>query len=254
MTSPNRKNIKNADKALLWARSGGVCCFPDCSVVCVEEANEGDPAAVIGQIAHIEAYSNKGPRANRSLSNEERNSYANLILLCPTHHRQVDAQENTYSDETLKGWKSERESIYQNFLTQEMGNITFAELETVTQALVGGVVPSPNSMTVIPPQEKMERNGLTNQTAILLNIGFLQSRQVQQFVETMGGLDTTFTTRLTSGFINEYQRQRQARLEGDALFEAMRLFSSQGRTDIRYQCAGLAVLVYLFERCEVFEP
>ena len=91
------------------------------------------------------------------------------------------------------------------------------------------------------------------QTANLLNIGLLQSKQVQKFVETMSGFDSTFTGRLTSGFVNEYQRHRQAGLEGDSLFEAMRLFSAQGRSDIRYQSAGLAVLVYLFERCEVFE-
>ena len=99
----------------------------------------------------------------------------------------------------------------------------------------------------------MDRNGLTAETASLFGIGLLQCKQVEEFVEQMSGIDGTFAVRLTSGFVNEYQRNRQAGQEGDLLFEAMRLFSAQGRSDIRYQSAGLAVLVYLFERCEVFE-
>ena len=69
----------------------------------------------------------------------------------------------------------------------------------------------------------------------------------------MSGIDNTFLGRLISGFVREYQRQVGEGLEGDSLFESMRLFSAQGRSEIRYQSAGLAVLVYLFERCEVFE-
>ena len=65
--------------------------------------------------------------------------------------------------------------------------------------------------------------------------------------------DSANQLRLTSGFITEYQQQTQAGLQGDALFAAMFRFSVQGRTDFQHQSAGLAVLSYLFERCEVFE-
>ena len=253
MSSPTRRRYRSADRALLWSRSGGICCFPECNVMCVEEANNADPSAIIGVIAHIEAKGDAGPRANPSLSDQQRDAYPNLILLCPTHHRLVDARESTYSVDVVRSWKTDMDTRLREILTQGMGRVTFAELETITQALVNsGPAPS-TSISVIPPQEKMDRNGLTMQTAGLINIGLLQSRQVQHFVENMSGLDSTFPGRLTSGFVNEYQRQMQADLEGDSLFEAMRLFSSQGRSDIRHQCAGLAVLVYLFERCEVFE-
>ena len=253
MTSPRRRSFRNADRALLWSRSGGVCCFPECNVICVEEANDGNPSAVIGQIAHIEAKSVAGPRANPSLTDQQRDAYPNLILLCPTHHRLVDAHENSYPVDLVRGWKRDRETRFKEFLVEGMARITFAELETITQSLVNSGVALSASMSVIPPQEKMARNGLTEQTAGLLNIGLLQSKQVQDFVESMSGLDRTFIARLTSGFVNEYQLQRQDGLEGDSLFEAMRMFSAQGTSDLRYQSAGLAVLVYLFERCEVFE-
>ena len=76
---------------------------------------------------------------------------------------------------------------------------------------------------------------------------------VQEYVESTSTVDRTFVNRLTTGFINEYQERRNDGYEGDSLFEALRMFSAQGRLDVRNQCAGLAVLVYLFERCEVFE-
>ena len=242
-----------ADRALLWSRSGGVCCFPDCNVMCVQGATDVEPSVTIGQIAHIEAKGGAGPRANPSLSDQERDAYSNLVLLCPTHHRLVDVQENTYTVDILRGWKEDRESRFQRALGEEMASISFAELETITQALVNTGPPPSVSMTVIPPQEKMDRNGLTAWTGNLFNIGLVQSKQVQQFVEDMSGLDSTFLGRLTSGFVREYQRQVGEGLEGDSLFEAMRLFSAQGRSEMRYQSAGLTVLVYLFERCEVFE-
>ena len=253
MSSQSRRSYTVADRALLWSRSGGFCCFPECDMNCVQEANDNDPSVVIGQIAHIEAKNDGGPRSNPVLPDELRDSYQNLILLCPTHHRFVDAQENTYTAEMLQEWKTDQESKLLDFLAQGVANITFAELDTITQALANGGQVPPSRITVTPPEEKMARNGLTVPTRNLFNIGLLQAQQVQQFVETMGSLDSAFVGRLTSGFLSAYRDHRQAGLEGDSLFEEMRLFSAQGRTDLRFQCAGLAVLVYLFERCEVFE-
>ena len=99
----------------------------------------------------------------------------------------------------------------------------------------------------------MNRNGLTEATEHLLNIGLLQVKQVQQFVQDMSALDTTFVAKLTSGFVDEYQQLRSEGIEGDSLFNEMQLFSAHWRTAPLHQGAGLAVLVYLFERCEVFE-
>ena len=72
-----------ADRALLWAYSGGLCGFPDCPVICVQPANDNDLSTTIGQIAHIEAHSDNGPRANPDLPQQDRDLYDNLILLCP---------------------------------------------------------------------------------------------------------------------------------------------------------------------------
>ena len=253
MSTQGRRNYTRADRALLWAHSSGLCSFPGCPVICVQPANDNDPSATIGQIAHIEASSDSGPRPNPSLSHQERDLYQNLILLCPTHHALVDAQDSTYTVAMLRSWKTDQEARYDSLLVQAMRNITFVELAAITNVLVNGEQLPISPITVIPPQDKIARNGLTQQSSRLFNMGLLQIQQVQNYVETMGSIDRTFVGRLTSGFIGEYQQQRQAGLQGDALFAAMVQFSAQGRTEFQYQSAGLAVLVYLFERCEVFE-
>lgn len=66
--------------------------------------------------------------------------------------------------------------------------------------------------------------------------------------------DTTFPERLRQGFITEYNSLRDTDgLTGDALFYALVDFTSGSISDLKRQAAGLAVLGYLFECCEVFE-
>ena len=62
MPTQNNRNYTRADRALLWAYSGGLCGFLNCTTRCVEEATESDPSAIIGHIAHIEGLSDEGPR------------------------------------------------------------------------------------------------------------------------------------------------------------------------------------------------
>ena len=166
-----------------------------------------DLSTTTGQIAHIEAHSDNGPRANPDLPQQDRDLYDNLILLCPTHHVLVDNQANTYTVEMLRTWKTAQEARHDTFLTHAMPNITFAELEAITNVLVTGAQLPLSPFTVIPPQDKIARNGLTGQSTLWFNMGMLQIQQVEDYVVTTGSVDRTFVARLTSGFIGEYQQQ-----------------------------------------------
>lgn len=95
---------------ILWGRAAGKCAVPECRIDLVVDATDHDPIVVIGDIAHIEASSNKGPRANRKLSAKERDSYDNLILLCKNCHFRFDAQKNTNTVLTIKQLRAEHES------------------------------------------------------------------------------------------------------------------------------------------------
>ena len=59
-----------------------------------------------------------------------------------------------------------------------------------------------------------------------------------------------FGMRLKAGFVSEYKRLLEGGLKGDLLFMSLVRFAA-GRSG--NESAGLVVLVYLFESCEVFE-
>jgi len=67
--------------------------------------SESEKGAVVAEIAHIVAERREGPRGSAPLSQQQRNSSDNLIVLCPTHHKIVDSQPHTYSIQVLQQMK-----------------------------------------------------------------------------------------------------------------------------------------------------
>jgi hypothetical protein len=110
------------DVRILWARSGNRCAYPKCRT---EMAPDGTKTT-LGEIAHIVAKSNDGPRGNDPLPLEQRDDYDNLILLCPTHHKIVDDNYLDWPVESLKRMKSDHESWVD--LQLDKGNISVQSL------------------------------------------------------------------------------------------------------------------------------
>jgi len=87
--SISKKNIKP-----LWANSAGRCAFLACGKrLCGEETKEHAPYT-IGEMAHIKGEKPTSNRYDAGQDATERNSYSNLILLCPNHHTLIDKNEN----------------------------------------------------------------------------------------------------------------------------------------------------------------
>ena len=78
-------SIKDKDVKTLWGLSAGRCSRPGCDEPCIRFLTD-DPT-VIGEMAHVIAKSPDGPRG---VSDGGSDTYQNLILLCPTHHTEVD--------------------------------------------------------------------------------------------------------------------------------------------------------------------
>jgi hypothetical protein len=71
---------------------------------------DGDPVGNL-EIAHIRAAKPNGPRYVSDMSDDDRRSWKNLILLCTPHHAMIDKlKPNDYPIEELEKWKSERET------------------------------------------------------------------------------------------------------------------------------------------------
>lgn len=85
----------------LFATCANRCTHPGCTQEMVLENG-----IVVGEICHITASSRKGPRYDPKLTAEERDSFANLILLCPTHHKMADDDVSRYTPDRLREFKA----------------------------------------------------------------------------------------------------------------------------------------------------
>ncbi|MEV7186428.1 hypothetical protein [Kitasatospora sp. NPDC093102] len=104
-----RRNYSNATIAGLMTLARGGCYAPDCNVATIRMIN-GVPVLNL-EIAHIRALEEGGKRFDPEWSEEERNSFANLILLCTAHHKVVDgASSDKYPADVLLAWKVAREA------------------------------------------------------------------------------------------------------------------------------------------------
>lgn len=256
--SPGRK-IQAAPKAqfpdralkLLWGFAAGRCSRCRCDLI--EPATGLDPAAVVGQNAHIRSYKKGGPRHEATYPANKLHQYENLILLCPNHHSPVDQQWRSYSVQDLEKLKAEHEQWVRDRLQASVPGVGFAQMEVVASALLGaGIVPTAN-FSLLDPASKMAKNGLSKRVRFDLTLGLSKAHEVEDFVVHVATRDATFAERLKAGFVTEYTRQKSAGIQGDALFFALAEFASGGRRDFQYQAAGRIVLAYLFEKCEVFE-
>jgi SMODS-associated and fused to various effectors sensor domain len=95
---------------LLWGRAAGRCAMADCRVELFVTEDDYDPVCVIGEMGHIAASSNAGPRAHLELDMRARDSYENLILLCRNCHRKVDTLKLSYPRERLLEIKANHEA------------------------------------------------------------------------------------------------------------------------------------------------
>jgi hypothetical protein len=77
---------------------------------------------IIGEQAHIVAESPAGPRGDSTLSIIERNSYSNLILLCPNDHLIIDSNPEFYTVERLHAMKRDHEAWVTSIVSQRRLN------------------------------------------------------------------------------------------------------------------------------------
>ena len=246
-------------KVYLALKSGNVCAIKDCHKALTSDGNNSNPA-VIGEAAHIYGESPgtrtkpASARYRADMTDAERNHYDNLIYLCPTCHTKIDKQEKDYPAELLFAMKAEHESWVAEQLDQGMSEVTFAELEIAAKALASGKHSSNgDGFEVIPPEEKIKKNGLSDTMRSDIAMGLSKSHEVERFLANMAtNVDEEFPERLKSGFKEKYLELKET-LSGDELFASMLEFAQAGQKGFKQQAAGLAILSHLFHLCEVFE-
>ncbi len=120
-----RKNIPEKTKMTLVAKSGGICEFLGCN----ENLFEDDITKTqinFSEIAHIIASSPNGTRGDKDLSPKLQIEESNIMLLCPTHHKMIDADGEKYTKEKLREMKAKHEEYIKHLknIKKDRGVVT----------------------------------------------------------------------------------------------------------------------------------
>ena len=112
------RNISQNTIKRLYGLSGNVCANPNCRKPLITENNH------IGEIAHICAASPDGPRYDPNMTDDERRSIDNLLLLCESCNKLVDNNAEKYPVSELKKWKNNHEG----FVSSDIYNTYFQNI------------------------------------------------------------------------------------------------------------------------------
>lgn len=246
-------SISPTTKVLLAFRSGNLCAFPGCTRT-LATADEGSQPVVTGEAAHITGLRPGSARYDSSMTDGERNHYSNLIYVCGDHHTQIDKQVARFSIKSLREMKESHEKTVRRATIEALAGVGFPELEEATQWIVH-ITPVKTSydFSLIPLEEKLAKNELNDESRQIVTMGLAVAADVQAFIECIAQTDHYFPERLKAGFLEEYFKWVRQGYKGDDLFDLMCVFAQRGFTKQSQRSAGLAVLVCLFESCEVFE-
>lgn len=101
-----RPRLTTDDDRRLFAESAGTCLL--CNAPLFVQNSAGNRSISLAERAHIIAFSDIGPRADASISSEDRADISNLVLLCPSCHTTVDLAPEDFPTEDLRQRKAKR--------------------------------------------------------------------------------------------------------------------------------------------------
>jgi hypothetical protein len=241
------------NKLIVAFRSGDHCALPGCSRKLTVDGPEGGSAST-GEAAHIAGEKPDAARYVDTMTDAERNDVANLIYLCGDCHTKIDKLENDWPIPELMTIKSEHEAKVAAALEEAFTEVNFPELEKA-MAWLRDVDPAKEiiDFALLTPEHKIKKNNLSNGTRNIITSGLASQKVVSEFIESETRDDAAYPDRLKSGFLSEYYRLRARGIHSNQLFELMCVFAQRSARNQAERTAGIAVLVYLFEICDVFE-
>ncbi len=244
-------SVSYPTKVLLAFRSGGICAI--CRKHLIYDAVAGSDTYV-AEAAHIRGEKPGAPRYDVSMTDEARDGIDNLIYLCTDDHTVIDKVAADWPVDRLDKLKADHERKAREAMIETFAEVAFPELVSAV-SWVASNPPSlgPGSFDVVPPDEKIKKNELSDSVRHVIAAGLVSRATVAAFVESEAQLDSDFPEKLKAGFLSEYYRLKLAGRKGDELFELMCAFAQRGMQNQVHKTAGIAILIYLFEICDVFE-
>lgn len=238
----------------LYGASGAHCSRCKCKLIYPETSE--DKSIQIGEIGHIVALSDDGPRADPSLTPEKSNEYGNLILLCANCHKLVDKQPNSYTVDDLKKMKKEHEEWVSKRLDISISNMGSAELEIAVRNIASRKyfnMENIGNFDLIDIKEKIIKNNLDEDVQALITKGLLGVNEVKLFITEYNKIDPEFIVTLESFFKEKYINLKKTNKNNNEIFFDLWNLINNNNNDFNQQAASLSILCYMFEICEVFE-
>ena len=244
----NKATISKKDERILHTKSGNRCAM--CKMILVETNNSS--AVCIGENAHI--YGEKPDAARYDANKDEGfvNSEANLIFLCCNCHKKIDTDISSYPPEDLFSLKEQHEQWVIQKLEEESVSFSFAELEVLANYLVSSTTPAQSitSFSLVKIENKINKNDLQT-VQKYITMGLSNSFTIEDYLNRHP--DPSFAAKLTTIMAQKYQELKSRDLDSQGIFSELWDFASGKHNDFSYKAAGLGILTYFFEKCEVFE-
>ncbi|MBM7411971.1 hypothetical protein JOE38_001794 [Clavibacter michiganensis] len=212
------------------------------------------------EIAHIAAVSPGGARFDKKMTDGQRADITNLMLLCERHHKIVDSQRGRYTEEVLIAMKHEHEREITRGQLYAMSEVGFEELEAICASV--RMLPSASRAQidelVLPPEVtvKMRSNDLSDASGRIIKVGISKTTQVAAYISFTEGISPGFANRVRQWFLISYAQGALDGLAGDELFAYLCSVASENagvKRGALLEAAAIAVVVHLFEICELFE-
>jgi len=249
---PNaRKEISRHVERRLWALSGHFCTFPQCTTALTSDADKSSGITTVGDICHINALSPNGPRPFPPDSSEDPHAYENLILLCPTHHRIVDRHEREYPAEMLTKWKSDREN--EIIRMWEVIKFNSNELDAIITWLADSSELPRGDFSLTPVKDKIRRNDLSTSTQRLIGIGLFQAAEVESYINNVSKPTSGFAYLVLGPLLTLYGNLKRDGLVNDDVFSELVHFACGNSRNSARWVAAIVLIVYFFERCDLFD-
>lgn len=108
LVKPKARLVPARIRLFLFVRAGGRCEFDGCNRYLLEH-HLTKTDGVFAQMAHIWAFSERGPRSRPQRAGQAVHALSNLMLLCPECHKLADERPDEYTSEVLRKYKKAHE-------------------------------------------------------------------------------------------------------------------------------------------------
>lgn len=164
----------------LFATSCNRCAFPECDL----RLTDPDWRQVRADIAHIHGENPTSARYVEEMTDVERHSIDNLVLLCPNHHREVDRlRPQDWPAERLLEIKLKHEQRCEN-----RHWATEADLDYYSEQLLrlDAETGDGRSVTASSPRSRLEVRDGPRQSFLVVNVGDADAFHVRVHDATVG--------------------------------------------------------------------